>query len=422
MWPFNKPEVKIETKSATQVIQVNSSLAAFLGGSGGFMSASEAINLYNSTSAIAIPVNWISEAIADLDLVIIEKRGDEKVIIKDHAILDLLNNPNSHQTACDFKTSMAAMFLICGETEIAATGNYRNPPAKLYNIYPDKVSPLQGNDGFPMSFSVSGQLLNGSYSMMPFKGDSIYINNSGLAQLHQIKGFSTYSNGQLRGQSPLLSAQKEIQQIIQGIISNLTSIEKGGQMDLVFKLDDTVNLDDEEFNALKTRVLSQYSGPTGNRVSVIDGDMDIEQLGNTNRDMEFSELQSKAQESVAKVYKFPLSLLGSDAMTDNNMAAGYESFYDYAVLPKAKALYESLTIMLMPRFGLDPARFKISYDPNSITALESRKAKMLDLRAKANKETDNELREIIGRAKVDGGDVIYKKANEVPVTDAENEL
>jgi len=418
MWnPFSKaPEVK----SQTQVMQVNNSFAALLGGSSGYMSASQAINLYNSTSAVAIPVNWISEAIADLELVIIEKRGDEKIIIKDHPVLDLLNNPNSHQTACDFKTSMAAMFLICGETEIAATGNYKNPPAKLYNIYPDKVSPLQGNDGFPVSFSVSGQLLSGVYSQIQFKGDAIYINNSGYAQLHQIKGFSTYSNGQLRGQSPLLSARNEIQQIIQGIISNLETIESGGVVNLIFNLKDFKGTD-EEFQEVKKGIVDTYSGATGSKVAVTTGDMQLTEAGANHRDMEFSELQSKAQESVAKVYKFPLSLLGSDSMTDNNMAAGYESFYDYAVLPKAKALFESLTLLLMPRFKLDPARFTISYNPNSITALEGRKAKMLELRAKANKETDNELREIIGRSKIDGGDVIYKKANEIPL-DRSNDL
>jgi len=343
-------------------------------------------------------------------LVVIKKTNNGKETIVNHPIIDFLNNPNRNQTAYEFKMSLCAMYLICGETEVALTGGVKRKPNSIYNIYPNMVSVIQDSDGFPASFIVSDLLLTGSYKRDESGSDDVYYRDS-LTQIHQIKMFSTYNNGQLRGQSPLQSAATDVKQNISGLISNLNAVNNGGNVNLVFKLKDGINLDNEEFQNVKKNILSQYSGATSNRVAVLNEDMDVSSLSVTNSEMQYVELHKMSTEAVAKQYKFPLPLVNSDSSTYNNVQAAYESFYDYAVFPAAKAILDSLTLLLMPRFGLNPNEFSLSFSSDDITALESRKASLLDKRRKAYVETDNELRRIIGLAPTDDGDRIFRAAN-----------
>jgi len=79
-------------------------------------------------------------------------------------------------------------------------------------------------------------------------------------------------------------------------------------------------------------------------------------------------------------------------------------------------LFAGLTNLLVPRFGLDPAKVKITYDPRSITALVDRELKQLKTRKDINIETVNELRiEFLAKDDIDGGDVVYQPASMIPL-------
>jgi HK97 family phage portal protein len=414
-----KKDVKSCSSGQTLVLGANSSGLSFLLGNTQ-LTPSAAVDLYNSTTAVSVPINWISEAFAGLDIELVRKSRDGKEVIVSHPILDFINNPNRNQTSYEFKMGLCAMYLICGETEVALTGNVNNPPKSMYNIYPNLVSVLQDTDGFPASFLVSNQLLTGNYTRDERGNDDKYYRDS-LTQIHQIKMFSTFNNGQLRGQSPLVSALTEVKQNISGIVSNLSAISNGGNVNLVFKLKDGVNLDNEEFQDVKENILAQYSGSTSKRVAVLNEDMDVSSLSMSNTDMQYVELHKMSTEAVAKQYKFPLPLVNSDSSTYNNIQSAYESFYDYAVFPVAKAILESLTILLMPRFGLDPNEYQLSYS-DDISALETRKATLLEKRRKAYVETDNELRGIVGKPPTEDGDRVFRAANLVTESDVDAEL
>ena len=416
MWnPKNwgrKQHAPVETKSASKVLGLSSELGSFLrfGTTGTAATPTSAMNLYNSSSAVSIPINYIAEAFASINPVL--KQGTE--IITDHPVLDLLQTPSAFYTQDLFFENLAKNYLITGETEVIGIGNINRPPIELQPINPKFVTINEGGQGIATSMIVSGQTLTGAYNIVQ-RGKTVRYLRGNLAELKQIRNYSTKDNSMLRGQSLLVSAAAEARQHIEGNNHNVSLLVNGGRVSLVFHFDEDMNEDD--FQATKERVISQYGGSqNAGKIGVTSGGkLNIEEIGVNNKDMDFAQLQSMARQSVALQYKFPLPLLTVDAATMNNYREAKSALYDDAVLPTADRIFGGLTDFLMPRYGLDPAKIRITYDLSQITALSGRRNEELKLRRDLNLETTNEMRTLIGREPVDGGDSVLMPANLIPI-------
>jgi len=114
-------------------------------------------------------------------------------------------------------------------------------------------------------------------------------------------------------------------------------------------------------------------------------------------------------------YKVPLPLITIQASTFNNYREAKLALFDDAVLPLADRIFGGLSDLLMPRYGEDPAEVQITYDMDTVTALAGRRNEELKLRRELNLESLNELRSVIGREEVEGGDQILAPATMVPI-------
>lgn len=401
-----------ETKSTTRVLGLSEELGSFLqfGASGSAASPSGAMGLYNKSSAVSIPINYIAEAFASINPVL--KKGSE--IITDHPVLDLLQTPSPYYTQDLFLENLGKNYLITGETEIIAIGGVNRPPLELQPINPNCVTAIEGAGGLLQSLQVAGATLDGQYVLVP-KGRRVRYLRGNLSEIKQIRNYSTRNNSLLRGQSPLVSAAAEVRQHIQGNKHNVSLLENGGRVSLVFHFD--ANLGTDEFEATKANVLEQYAGAqNAGKIGVTaGGQLDIKELGINNKDMDFANLQTMARTAVALQYKFPLPLLSTEASTFNNYKEAKAALYDDAVLPLADRIFGGLSDFLLPRYGLDPAQYRITYDIDQITALAGRRNEELKLRKELNLETINEMRTMIGRESVEGGDLVMAPANLIPI-------
>ena len=408
-WPLKRAKQSHQQKSGA--LGSNNALGKFMiFGITGAETPSSAISLYEQSSAISIPVNRIAEAFACLDLVI--QQDDQ--IIKSHPVLDLLNKPSPFYDAVLFLETLAKYYLITNEVELVALGGISRPPMELQPISPGNVTIVEGNGGLAQNILIAGNTLSGDYALTEIKGTARYINGE-LKELKQIRGFSTKQNSLLRGQSLLVPAAKEARQHILGNTHNMSLLEKGGRLSAVFHFEEDLNPIDYE--VVKERVRAQYGGASnaGEIGVTAGGKMKINELGVTNKDMDYVELHKIVQEAIALQYKYPLPLISNSATTFNNYKEAKLALYDDAVLPLADRLLDALTSFLMPRFGIDPAKTKITYDIDSITALTVRRNEELKIRKELNVESDNEIRGLIGREPVEGGNTLYKPANLVPI-------
>ena len=352
----------------------------------------------------------VAEAFASIEPVI---KKDGKIVL-DHPVLDLLRKPSPFFTQDLFLETLGKHYLVTANAYVVALGGINRPPMELQPISPSNANDVEGSQGLVENFIVSGNSLAGSYQIDKDRGAIRYLSGN-LREIKQIRGFSIRNNSLLRGQSLLVSASAEVRQHILGNTHNLSLLERGGRLSLVVHYEEDIGPDD--FDAVEDRVIEKFGGAAkagGISVSA-GGKLDVKELGTSNKDMDFANLQEMAKEAVALQYKVPLALVTIKAQTLDNLGISFLALYDRAVLPLADRIFGGLSDLLLPRYGEDPAETKITYDLDTITALASRRNEELKLRRDLNLESLNELRSTIGREPVDGGDQVLAPATMIPI-------
>ncbi len=389
---------------------------------GSAQSAGSALSLYEQSSIVSVPVNWIASAFASIRPVVEDMKTGEFTL--DDEVLGLLRNPSPYYTGRSFRENMAVNYLVTAEAGVVGLGRQTRPPVELQPISPKDFEPVAGAGNVPVGYEVRGQTMAGSYAAERDPGDQrIRYFDGPFREMKTIIGFSTKNNGLLRGQSPLVSVSKEIRQHILGGDHNVSLLEKGGRLSMIFNLKE--DLTDDEFREQRNRLLANYGGATeAGQIAVTAGsELQIEEVGKSSKDMDFRGLQELARMAVLLTYRMPLSLAFLEASTLDNYKIGNLSLFDGAVLPLADVLYGGLGDFLLPRYGMDPAQFRLTYDPQSIQALTSRRLEQLSLRKTIGIETIDELRATgLGadpyepEEDASPGEFIYVPAGQVPLT------
>lgn len=373
-----------------------------------------AMEFYRRNAAIATSVDWIAEALEQIKPVLEDEEGAHS---DDHDVIELLLNPNGFQTWSEFIGEISRHYLLTHNAFLLASGNVSYVPSEIYVIKPQNVSIFaDSRDDFPGNYSVGAGVGFGQYTREIRKREARFYSGN-LKEIYQITGFSSHDDN-LWGDSPLKAAALEARQQIQGRIHNLQLLNNGGRLSLIVNFKDENLIDEDELKERKERIQETLGGSNnaGSIAVVSAPEMDIEELGKTNKDMDYAELDRVASHAIYMRYKIPLPLVTPTAATYNNMRTAVEMLYDFAVLPHADTIFSALTKFLLPRFGLDTKQYRITYNPDSITALMERKIDQLKARKDIGIETINELRSLIpNREDLDGGDILYQPANLIPV-------
>ena len=412
---FKKHAPVVERKTIVIPIKENSFIEFLLGGSG-YITATQAMQYYRENSSIATAVDLIADAFEQINPVLELPDGE---LITDHDVLDRLLKPNGFETWQSFAGAMSRHYLLTHDSHISALGSVLNPPIELYALKPQNVMVQENHqDSYPNQYMATMGASRGTYVRNEDikRGAKFYDGN--LKELYHIMGFSSRANN-ITGDSPLNAAALEANQQIKGRTHNLQMLENGGRLSLIvsFKNDESF-INDDEHQQRKLRINEDLGGENNaGKIAVISGtEVDIQEVGKSNKDMDYALLDQIASQAIYLRYKIPLPLVSTSASTFNNMKTAIEIFYDQATLPHAKTMFDGLTKMLLPRYKLDDTKYRITYDPESITALMERRLDELMKRRKANIETTNELRGLLPkRGDIDGGNVIYQPANLIPL-------
>lgn len=421
-WPWGKKS--IEKKSASSgtaniPIAPGSFLEYALTG-GGAVLPHQAMLFYRENAAIATAVDLIAGAFEQIQPVLeIEDRKGELSFDSDHEVIQKLKNPNEFEVWKEFSGEMSRHYLLTHNSLLSGLGGVRRPPLVVYVVKTQNVSVTeQFNDGFPDRYIVSKGAGNGVYVRGKASGDmTVNFYDGSLKELYHVMGFSSRTNN-VWGDSPLEAAAMDAKQQIEGRVHNLQMIKQGGRLSLVVSFKDEEPIEDDEHKARKQRIYEDLSGASNaGKIAVISGqEVDIKEVGTTNKDMDYSVLDQTAAFTIYNRYRIPLPLVTVTAAKFNNMQMAVEQLYDFAVLPHANCMYGGLSRFMLPRYGLDLNKFRITYNPKSITALKARMLEELKKRRDMNIETTNELRaEGLAKDGVDGGDVIYQGANLIPI-------
>lgn len=407
---WQKPEIKSGGRVSEIPIQRGSLLDMIFGD--GRMTPQSAMRFYRSSSSVAIAVDMIADEVEHLMPVIQTEDGK---YIQDHDLLRMLKSPNGFDNWAGFIGAAARNYLLTRECFFYAGGGISRPPLEMFSVKPQTISSVENAvDKYPQSFLITEGRAHGNYVRVE-KAKKINYYDGGLREVFRVHGYSSRVD-ESRADSPLEAVALEARQQIQGRVHNLSLLENGGRLSLIVQFKDAMS--EDEHIARRDRINSTLSGASNaGRIAVVSSsDMEIHEAGTTNKDMDYAELDAVAREALFLRYKIPLPLVSNDASTDNNMQHAVFHLYDRAVLPLADVLLDGLGRMLLPRYGLDPQRACLTYNPESIEALVARRVDMLLARQKLGVETINELRaQLPNREPLEGGDTLYQASTLVPV-------
>lgn len=373
-----------------------------------------AMYLYRKNSAIATAVDWIAEAFEQIHPVLQAADGS---FDDDAEVIEFLLNPNGFQTWQELAGEISRHYLLTHNAFLVATGNVGLAPIEMYVAKPQNVFiNTDSRDNFPSAYNLTEGAAYGTYIREIVRREARFYDGM-MREVFQIAGFSSQSDN-LWGDSPLKAAALEAKQQIQGRVHNLQMLNNGGRLSLIVSFKDEDPIGDDEHRERAKRIYEDLSGSENSgKIAVISGsEVDIKEVGTSNKDMDYAELDRVASNAIYMRYKIPLPLVTSDAATYNNMRTAIEMLYDFAVLPHADTLFAGLTKFLLPRFRLDSRQYRLTYNPDTITALMQRKLDQLKMRKDIAVETINELRSFIpNREDIEGGDMLYQPANLIPV-------
>ena len=426
MWFKKKAENPTEQKSiftgGDSGFGLGTSFAEYLLNSGyEDLSAFASIVLYKRAMPFFNAVNMRAEAFAQIPIRVKDKKTGE--FIDDHPVLELLDKPNADVSQQEFLEQMASYYDITGENFTIATGRINQPPLELVNMGPQLVNFSNSSNRFgilnvPNEIKVNriqgGQLTFKAEEMNDNLGLR-FLNAEQNSEIWHIRSFNPLrSSNQFRGLSRAQPIWMELQQYISGNTTNLSNLKRGTRLSMAWVNSSDVPLTDSQWDRMQEEA-QKYSGDiNAGGTPILDG-MDVKTIQQTNREMQFKDLQEAMLARVSSTYRIPLALLLPATMTLNNLQTSMLQFFDSGVLPLTSRLYNEMTRMLMPRYK-NSENLVFSFNENDITALRIRILESAKLLSEIDVNTIDEIRNVIGDpALADGGDQVFRNASLIPV-------
>ena len=397
--------------------------------------ATEASNLYQQNSALFAAIDIITQEFATLTPVVTDLETGE--ISEDHPVLRLLKAPNAYETEDFLLGALARTFLISGNGYLTAQGNVTRPPLSIFVELPADIDiDISSKDRYPTVYRLTSSVMGGSINYVrhatslilpPMEAElfgmfRFWARANRAADLPDLEIYHTRSfnpspsHKNSLGFSKMSSVFYEIQQLIEGNIHNWSLLKRGTRPTGALSEKDNASFTQTQKDQFSAQINNLYTGSenTGRPIYIPRG-LEFSEFSTSNRDMDFVALKQAASDAIYNVYRVPLALMTASAMTLSNFKEAKLFLYDNAVIPLANLLFGELTRFLMPRFGEDPFKFSITFNPDKIPALEPRRIDRIERLSKIGIFTTNELRAQIGEEPLEGGDSVLLPSNLLPL-------
>jgi HK97 family phage portal protein len=379
---------------------------------GWYVSANILYWLFGISDTIQDAVNRISWAFTQIEPKLQEIKSGE--YITEHPSIELLKNTDMRFNEDQVKYEMMVSYCLAGECYPTLIGNIKYEPVALFHYPANNVSVAQGSDGYIQTIIASYQNIVKYFERGINPKFKSYIFNTvdGLNQTIQI--LNNRKRNYLRAQTPLEGVYYQAITKYYGNIHNSGIVRNGSRPGGLWSPDSNQALTQNQYESFKKEVKENFTGASNaGRNIVAPIPVKYQNFLLNTRDMDFVKMIELARNEIYSIYNIPLPLVVADTMTLNNYSKAVESFYDFAVLPRAKFLYTQLGNFILSRYK-DGDKFKFVIDERQLSALKERMFDRSQKMRNIGAFSDSEIRNEVGFENIDGGDTIYKPANLVP--------
>jgi HK97 family phage portal protein len=341
-----------------------------------------------------------AQHVASVPLLLYRKRGKKRIEIEDHALLDLLNNPNPLQSKNEFIESWAAFLLLSGNSYIEMNGPNRGAPTELWPWRPDRTTIIPGGDNFIQAYRYT---VNGRYVDVPAEK---IIHNKFFAPLDDFYGLG-----------PIQVAARVIDQDNAANTWNAALLQNSGRPSGAFLAKKTLN--DKQFERTKYQLRQEYAGVnSAGKIMLLEGDVDWKEMSLSPKDMDFIESKKMSRLEICAAFGVPPELVGDrEHATYSNYKEARASFYMETVLPLLDKLIDKLNARLVPLFGDD---LILAYDTDQIPALQENSEVKWNRAIEGLKNgmiSVDEARQMVGYESIKGGNVRFIPATFIQISE-----
>tara|TARA_R100000655_G_scaffold93154_1_gene134399 strand:- start:1499 stop:4693 length:3195 start_codon:yes stop_codon:yes gene_type:complete len=305
------------------------------------------MSAFASHGYVFAAVSRASQDLAALPLKLIKGKGKNATIIEDHPFLDLMEQPSSYMDGFSLREQLLVDLMLTGGCYCLLAGSNQEPTS-LFRLHPEQTriitDQLVGIKGF--EYTDSGSTVEYPIERVVFVQSASW--HSGVESLYGLGGIQ-----------PL---QKEIGADLSAQKLASDSARKGRPDILISPADEADIWDSDQRRA----ILDAYRGMSSEGgAMVLSGQVKIEPLQISPRDLEFQAVRTYAREAISAVFGVPPSILGAG---DLNYAVSRQQAQNYwEVQTKRGKKMSHLFSQIAKRF--DPS-FRVEIDYSGVEALQ----------------------------------------------------
>ena len=366
------------------------------------------------SSVLMSPIKWIQRNFPDAPLCIVDDRKEESQILKDHALLDLINIPNPHYSGTDLFSSTLYSFIVDGNAYWRIERGAMGQPIGLWYTPHWLMDPAwpKGGDVFISHYNYSSG--NGRAAQVLSPEDVVHFRN-GINPRNSRKGLSLIES-ELRE----IFTDDEAANMIASLCRNM------GVPGLMVSPDAEEPPDDFDVDAYKRYLLQNFTRDARGEPLVSNQRMKVQQFGFDPKSMELSNIRNIPEERVCAALGIPAAVIGfGTGLETTKVGATMNAFirlaWDGGLTPIQNNISAKITQQLLPEFEPDPKKMKANFDTSQVDALQENRGAVADVATKlvaGGLITRAEGRAMVGESSGPADDVFLMPMNvvEVPAT------
>ncbi|GEM_PF-4839850 len=343
------------------------------------------LNSYKDSLYLYIGVSMIMKRVAGIPLELYKiknKKGDVAEVF-DHPLLDVLNNPNSFQSAREFWELSVSHYLLSGDCFWLLERN-GTKIVQMMVLRPDYVEVALSNDG--------KTIVGYDYrfrTVQRFKPENVlHIRN-------------TDPTNPLRGVGVVRPARSRILTEIEATAYQASFFKNQGRPDFAVFAD--ADVDEEKAADFRARWKAVFGGKNAGSVGIFGRNVkSVQELNKTPKEMDFIASQHFLRDDILAALRIPKAMVTSDDVNLANAKEAYRVFLQEAVTPVFEAFLDVINTKLVP--AVDDSVFFDFTDPapvdREMLLKETRELKTAGI------ITANEARAMYNYDALDGGDTL----------------
>lgn len=330
------------------------------------------------------------------------RMGPEEVF--DHDALELLDKVNNQMTRRELFETLHAHLDLAGEGfwHVDRGERATMSPQSIVPLLPDKIQIVPGEESLIGGYIYRFTDKDGTAKEIPLEPQEVvFFKEPNPTDL-------------FRGRSVVQAAAQTIDVDDSGEMWNWHSFRHGTSAKPAFSTEQV--MDEESLKRQYAMLLEHWSGVEhANKPMILMGGLKAENLGMSNKDMEFIEGQKWTRDKIMALFGTTKTILGiTEDVNRANAETNEFVFAKYMVKPRVEKVVDYLNEFYLPMFRGTERMFFMTSDPVPANAEQEVEVFSKAL-AGGSWMTPNEVREIKGLTPVDNGDSLFIPNTLVPV-------